>query len=73
METSIKVESEKLYSILKRIIDVTLFLAECGVVFKGSSQRIGNSNNGNVLGLIELLSNRDAIPKEHVLKAEESQ
>ena len=41
---------------LKRLIDVTLFLGERGLAFQGSLQRIDNSNKGNFLGLIELLS-----------------
>ena len=72
LEASIKLEAEKWYNILKRIIDVTLFLGERGLAFQGSSQRIGDSNNGNFLGLIELLSHWDPILKEHVLKVEES-
>ena len=73
LESSIKVESKKWYNILKRIIDVSLLLGERCLTFRGSSQRIGDSNNGNFLGLIELLSHWDPILKEHVLKVEESQ
>ena len=58
---------------LKRLIDITLFLGERGLAFGGSSQGIGDSNNENFLGLIELLSHWDPILKEHVLKVEESQ
>ena len=35
-------ESEKWYNILKRIIDVVLFLGECGLAFKGFSQHVGD-------------------------------
>ena len=73
LEASIKVESEKLHNILKRIIYVTLFFGERGLAFQGSSQRIGDSNNINVLGVIEFLSHWDLILKEHLLKVEESQ
>ena len=73
LEASIKVESEKWYNILKRIIDVTLFLGERCLIYKGSSQSIGDSKNGNSLCLIELLSHRDPILREHVLKVEEWQ
>ena len=73
LEASIYVESEKLCNILKRIIDATLLLGEYGLALQSSSQRIDDSNNGNVLGLIELLSHRDSILKEHVLKVEETQ
>ena len=52
LEASIKVKSEKWYNIFKQIIYVTLFLGERGIAFQGSSQRIGNSNNVNLLGLI---------------------
>ena len=58
---------------MKQIINVTLILGERGLVFHGSSQHIGDSNNGNSLGLIELLSHWDSIQMEHVLKVEESQ
>ena len=48
---------------LKRIIDVTLFLGDRGLAFQDSSQRIGDTNNGNIFGLIELLSHCDTILK----------
>ena len=72
LKASIKAESEKWYNIWKRIIDFTVFLGERGLAFQGSSQCIGDSNNRNFLGLIELLSHWDPILKEHVLKVEES-
>lgn len=40
---------------------------------RGSSQRIGSTDNGNFLGLIELLSKYDPILKVHVEKVSESQ
>ena len=38
-----------------------------------NAQRVGDSNNENFLGLIELLSHWDPILKKHMLKVEESQ
>ena len=73
LESSIKLQSTKWSNILKRILDVILFLGERGLAFRGSSQRIGGVDNGNFLGLIELLSHWDPILKEHVLSVEESQ
>ena len=58
---------------MKIIIDATLFIEERGLAFQSSSQRFGDSNNGNFFGLMELLSHRDPILKGHVLKAEVSQ
>ena len=41
-EASIKLESQKWYNILKRIIDVTLLIGEHSLAFHSSSQRIGD-------------------------------
>ena len=38
-------------SLLKRLLDVILFLAERGLAFRGVTYLIGDSNNGNFLGL----------------------
>ena len=63
-ERSIKVKSEKWYNILKRIIDVTLFLGERDLAFRGSSQRIGDSNIG------KLAFHWNLILEEYVLRVE---
>ena len=59
--------------ILKRILDVTLFLGERGLAFRGTSHKIGESDNGNFLGLLELLSRYDPILREHLDKVAKSQ
>ncbi|XP_004212056.3 zinc finger MYM-type protein 1-like [Hydra vulgaris] len=73
LENLIKLHLTKWSNILKRILDVILFLGERGLAFRGSSQRFGDVDNGNFLNLIELLSHWDSILKEHVLSVEESQ
>ena len=65
-------EAVKRCNFLKCIIDV-LFLGECGLAFSGSSHWIGDPNNGNFLGLIELLSRWDPILQEHVQRVREYQ
>ena len=47
-----------------------LILGERGLDLRGSLQLIGDSNKGNFLGLIELLSHWYPIPKERALKIE---
>lgn len=59
--------------ILKRILSVVLFLGIRSLAFRGISNRIGDVNNGNFLGLIELLSQFDPILEEHVEKVRQSQ
>ena len=53
---------------IKANIDAILFLRERGLAFSVSSHRIGDPNNSNFLGLIELLSRWDPILQEHVEK-----
>ena len=60
-------------NVLKHIIDVVLFLGECGLAFSRSSHWVGDPNNGNFLGLIELLSRWNPILQEHVQRVREYQ
>ena len=59
--------------LLKRILDVILFIGERGLAFQGETEKIGDVHNGNFLGIIELLSNYDQTLCEHVMKVKESQ
>lgn len=52
--------------VLKRIISVVLFLADRNLAFRGSTDSLFLPNNGNFLGLIELLSKYDACMQEHL-------
>jgi hypothetical protein len=65
---SIQHEKEKWCELLKRLIKVTLFLAERGLAFRGDSDKIGESSNGNFLGILELLANYDPVLNEHLNK-----
>jgi hypothetical protein len=69
----IRSEKKKWRDILRRILDVILFLGERSLAFRGDSEKIGDPHNGNFLGLIELLSHYDPILKEHIMKVKESQ
>ena len=55
------------------MLHVTLFLAERGLAFRGSSCRLDDPNNGNFLGILELLSCYDSVLKQHLDKVCESQ
>ena len=51
-------DSEKSYwkSILERILSVIKFLASRGLGFRGKNELIRSSNNGNYLGILELIA-----------------
>ena len=59
--------------ILRRVIDVVLFLGERGLAFRGSSQRIGCPHNGNFLGFLEVLGKYDPLLQVHLNKVCEAQ
>lgn len=73
LQRSIQSEKSKWKLILKRILDVVLTLGERGLSFQGESSMIGDTNNGNFLGIIELLSRYDPILQDHVSKVREAQ
>ena len=66
-------EEVKWCNVLKRIIDVVLILGERDLAFSGSSHRIGDLDNGNILGLIEMLSWWGPMLQEHVQNVKEYQ
>lgn len=70
---NIKNEADRWRQILRRILDVVIFLGERGLSFRGDSHLVGNPHNGNFLGILELLSNYDPLLKEHMSKVRESQ
>ena len=59
--------------VLHRILDVTLFLGERGLAFRGNNNLIGDPRNGNFLGILELISHYDPLLAEHLSKVKESQ
>ena len=61
-------EKQRWREILRCLLEVTLFLAERNLPFRGSSSLIGDQNNGNFLGTLELLSSYSPLVREHVCK-----
>ena len=54
LENDLKSEVNKWINLLKRIIDVAIFLGERGLPFRGATQRIHDVHNGNFLEILEL-------------------
>ena len=55
-------------SVLKRVVSVISFISERGLAFRGSDEIIGSPNNGNFLGLLELISEYDDFLSQHIAK-----
>ncbi|XP_008188404.1 zinc finger MYM-type protein 1-like [Acyrthosiphon pisum] len=64
----ISVETEYWVNILKRVVSVVKFIAARGLPYRGDSEIIGNNNNGNYLGILELISEYDPFLKNHLEK-----
>ena len=58
-----QIENETQYwrDVLRRTIDVIIFICERGLAFIGSDQDIVSNHNGNYLGILELLSKYDPL------------
>lgn len=59
-------EAAHWHNMLERIIAVVQFLADRSLAFRGNTDRLYVPNNGNFLGLIELLAKFDPVTQEHI-------
>lgn len=64
----IKTETNYWVDVLKRVVAVVKFLCERSLSFRGNNEVFGVPNNGNYLGILELISQFDPFLKEHILK-----
>ena len=69
----LQTQKKKWRDLLKRILDVILFLGQRGLALQGDSNLIGDPSNGNFLGILELLSHYDSTLKEHIEHVRKSQ
>ncbi|XP_065903748.1 zinc finger MYM-type protein 1-like [Dysidea avara] len=73
MQRQIDEETAKWKEILKCILDVILFLAERNLPFRGSSNKIGDGDNGLFLGILELLSKHNKVLEMHLNNVKQHQ
>lgn len=66
LQRQINYEKMRWVSILERLIEIVLFLSGHNLSFRGSSNKLDTSNNGNFLGLVELLRKFDPVMIEHL-------
>ena len=65
LEEQIKVEQQYWWHVMERITAVICTLAERGLPFRGDNEQFGSHNNGNYLGLLELVANFDPFLRAH--------
>jgi len=62
-----QIQAEKVYwkQILHKCVEVIKTLSERGLAFRGDNEIIGSPNNGNYLGLLELIAKFDLFLSNH--------
>ncbi|XP_038649470.1 LOW QUALITY PROTEIN: zinc finger MYM-type protein 1-like [Scyliorhinus canicula] len=68
LEKQIQEECDYWEHVLRRVIAVIRTLAERGLAFRGTEERFGPLQNGNFLGLLELISQFDPFLAGHISK-----
>lgn len=53
-------------NLLQRVVDVIIFLGQRGLALRGQNETIGSVENGNYLGILELLAKYDAFLATHI-------
>lgn len=67
LERQIRLEADEWNKVLKRILNIVLFLAKQNLAFRGHREKLSDlGNNGNFLGLVKLLAVYDPVLQEHV-------
>ena len=66
-QLALQIDSENQYwrHVLQRVVSVIKFLAERELAFRGKNKLLGSPQNGNFLGLIEVLGEYDAFIANH--------
>ena len=60
-------------AVLTRVLAVVQYLAENNGAFRGKTEKLYQPNNGNVLGLVEMLAKFDPTVQEHVRRIKDGE
>ena len=68
LEEQIKTERDYWHHVLQRAIAVIRTLSERGLAFRGKNEKFGSPDNGNYMGLLELIAEFDPFLASHITK-----
>ena len=63
-----ELQKKKWRDILRRLLDIALFLAKQNLAFRGHKEDDVSLNKGNFLEMVEMLSKYDPVLKEHLMR-----
>ena len=73
LQDQINKDREHWRQVFMRIVSVVSFFCKNNLAFCGSTEKIYEENNGNFLGIIEMIAEFDPIMKEHLRRIQEKE
>ena len=70
-----RINDEKIrwHNVFQRLLAIVQFLAEHNMAFRGSSDKLHEPQNGNFLGLVQLIAKFDPVMQEHLRRMNDSE
>ncbi|XP_020262164.1 zinc finger MYM-type protein 1-like [Asparagus officinalis] len=66
-------EKEHWRKLLRMLISIVKYLAKYNLAFRGKNQRIDKENNGNFMGLVQMVAEHDKVVEEHLRRIQNKQ